>query len=98
MTSGANLLKSGAQPGEDGVAGRKLNTDQLFEMLYPELRRLAAARMQRESSGHSWQPTLLVNELYLELLKNRALDHLPPEISQRHQFMGLAAFLMKRLL
>ena len=78
-------------------AHRKATADQFFELLYPELRRLAAARLRREAGNHSWQPTLLVNELYLELLKNKALDHFP-QASQQHQFMGLAAFLMKRLL
>jgi RNA polymerase sigma factor (TIGR02999 family) len=82
----------------DGAAGRKVTVDHLFEVLYPELRRLAAARMRREGSGHSWQPTLLVNELYLELLKNKALDRFSGGAPERQQFMGLAAFLMKRLL
>ena len=78
--------------------GRKTNTDQLFELLYPELRRMALARMRRERSGHSWHPTLLVNELYLELLKNRAFDNSEPDADQRQAFLGLAGFLMKRLL
>ena len=90
--------RGAAHAHEEGIAGRKATADQLFELLYPELRRLAAARMRREAGGHSWQPTLLVNELYLELLKNKALDRLPGEAAQKHQFMGLAAFLMKRLL
>jgi hypothetical protein len=38
----------------------------LTEVLYPELRRIAAASMRRERIEHSWQPTLLVNELYLK--------------------------------
>jgi hypothetical protein len=50
--------------------GDKTSADRLMEILYPELRRLAAARMRRERSGHSWQPTLQVDELYLELARN----------------------------
>jgi ECF sigma factor len=50
--------------------GDKTSADRLMEILYPELRRLAAARMRRERSRHSWQPTMPVNELYLELARN----------------------------
>jgi len=72
----------------------------LVELFYPELRRLATARMLRESSNHTWQPTVLVNELYLELTRIKAL---PPgsareDQEERDAFFGLAAFLMKRLL
>ena len=46
-------------------SGDREAADQLFSLLYPELRRLAAVKMQAEGSQHSWQPSLLVNELYL---------------------------------
>ena len=71
----------------------------LVEMFYPQLRRLANSRMKQERVGHSWQPTLLVNELYLELTKIKALR--PPEQDggdERNAFFGLAAQLMRRLL
>lgn len=83
----------------DGIqAGRKGAADELFQWLYPELKRLAASRMRREAAGHSWQPTLLVNELYLELLKNKAMDGSRFTPDQRSAFLGLAGFLMNRLL
>lgn len=80
--------------------GEKAAADELIEILYPELRRLARARLQREPDGHSWQPTLLVNELYLELLKIKALPYPETDINgnDKSRFFGLAAFLMKRLL
>jgi RNA polymerase sigma factor (TIGR02999 family) len=79
--------------GEPGAA------DSLFEKLYPELRRLAAAKMRRESQGHTWQPTVLVNELYLELRKCRALGgEAGQNEEERATFLGLAGFLMQRLL
>jgi RNA polymerase sigma factor (TIGR02999 family) len=83
---------------DDIHAGRKGAADELFQWLYPELKRLAASRMRREAAGHSWQPTLLVNELYLELLKNKALDEATFTAGQRSAFLGLAGFLMNRLL
>ena len=79
--------------------GDKQAADELVEMFYPQLRRLAAARMRREPEGHSWQPTLLVNELYLELIKIKALK--PPAVDggdEKSAFFGLAGLLMKRLL
>jgi RNA polymerase sigma factor (TIGR02999 family) len=82
---------------EDFHVGRKDAADRLFTALYPELRRIAALQMQREAKSHSWQPTLLVNELYLELIKNKALDQ-GYDDSRRAAFFGLAGFLMKRLL
>ena len=59
---------------------------------------MAANRMRREGAGHSWQPTLLVNELYLELLKNNALDAAGLDDTRKSAFLGLAGFLMTRLL
>jgi RNA polymerase sigma factor (TIGR02999 family) len=79
--------------------GDKRAADELVEIFYPQLRRLANSRMCKESSGHSWQATLLVNELYLELIKIRALP--APESDGgdgKAAFFGLAAHLMRRLL
>jgi RNA polymerase sigma factor (TIGR02999 family) len=79
-------------------AGERQSLGHLFETLYPELRRMAAARMKRERAGHSWQPTLLVNELYLEMMKHNLQGQNRPELADRSAFLGLAGFLMKRLL
>jgi len=77
--------------------GNRQAADQLVEILYPELRRIAAAKMKRERDEHTWQPTTLVNELYLELLKVKALPG-PEDQDQKAAFMSFAAFLMSRLL
>lgn len=71
----------------------------LVELFYPELRRIAAFRMAGERVNHTWQPTVLVNELYLELQRMKALPLADlGEERQKAQFLGLSAFLMKRLL
>ena len=41
--------------------------DRLYKGVYAELRRMAQASMRREGSGHTLQPTALVNEAYLRL-------------------------------
>lgn len=68
-----------------------------MELLWPDLRRLAAAKMQRERADHTWQPTALVNEPYVELVKSKALDS-GAHRNDKNAFMGLAAHIMMRLL
>lgn len=79
-------------------AGSREAAGQLVALFYPELRRLARAQMRGERPGHSWQPTLLVNQLYLELVKVKALKDGAPGQDDRKAFFGLAAHLMRRLL
>jgi hypothetical protein len=38
-------------------SGDREAADQLFSLLYPELRRLAAVKMNAEGNQHSWQRT-----------------------------------------
>ncbi len=71
----------------------------LIALFYPELKRLAANHLRGERPGHSWQPTLLVNELYLELVKFKALR--PADVEnpdEKAAFFSLAGTIMKRLL
>jgi RNA polymerase sigma factor (TIGR02999 family) len=78
--------------------GDRAATDRLVELLYPELRKLAAARMKGERAEHTWQPTLLVNELYLALVKVKALGNGNGADQEEAAFLGLAGHVMKHLL
>ena len=78
--------------------GDKAATNHLIEVLYPELRKLAAAKMRGERTEHTWQPTLLVNELYLALVKIKALGEGSGSDQEKAAFLGLAGHVMKRLL
>ncbi len=79
--------------GSSEAAGR------IVEFLYPELRRLAASKMRRERTDHSWQPTELVNELYLQLVQCKAIGSSDDGIqNERNAFFGLAGHMMMRLL
>src|SRR5690349_19577875 len=72
---------------------------ELVKVLYPELRRVAAFKMKRERANHTLQPTAIVNELYLELLKIRGLsDREYVDAEERAAFMRLAGKVMDRLL
>ncbi len=55
--------------------------------------------MRQERPDHTWQPTALVNELYLELGRFKMLPHAGLDTqSEKDAFLKLAGFLMKRLL
>jgi RNA polymerase sigma factor (TIGR02999 family) len=79
-------------------AGDRAAADALVDHFYPELRRIAAARMRTERLGHTWTPTVLVNELYLELVKIKALRAAHEDSSEREAFLSLAGHIMRRLL
>jgi len=68
-------------------------SERMLSVVYAELRRLAAGYLRRERPGHTLQPTALVHEAYLRLLQQRRIDW-----SNRAQFMGLAAVMMRRIL
>lgn len=58
---------------------------------------MAARRLRSERTPHTWQPTVLVHELYLELLKIRSINGID-QVSDREAFLGLGAHIMRRLL
>jgi RNA polymerase sigma factor (TIGR02999 family) len=67
--------------------------DRLLPIVYDELRRRAAALLRRERSGDTLQPTALVHEAYLRLVRqDRA------EWRNRAQFFAVASELMRRIL
>jgi RNA polymerase sigma factor (TIGR02999 family) len=67
---------------------------QLLPLVYDELRRLAAARLAAEPSGHTLQPTALVHEAYLRLVGTANGDRW----DHRGHFFGAAAEAMRRIL
>ena len=67
--------------------------DRLLTVVYGELRRRAAAHLRRERVGHTLQPTALVHEAYLRLVRQ---DHMSWQ--NRAQFFGVASQMMRRIL
>ena len=87
------LLMARFRDGDHEAAG------ELVELFYPELRRIASARMRGERSDHTLQPTAVVHQLYLELVKVKALRAAGPGgTDEKAAFLGLAAYLIKQLL
>ena len=73
--------------------GDKAAFDDLLPLVYPELHRIAERYFQRERREHTLQPTALVHEAYLRLVNQRLTD-----CADRAHFLGVAAFLMRRIL
>ncbi len=67
--------------------------DELLPELYAELRRLAVALTDKLRPGQTLQPTALVHEAYLRLVKNR-----DPGWEGRRHFFGAAAQAMREIL
>ena len=67
--------------------------DQLLPLVYGELRKLAAAKMARESKGHTLQATALVHEAWLRLGGDEQ-----PTWQNRAHFFAAAAEAMRRIL
>jgi RNA polymerase sigma-70 factor (ECF subfamily) len=67
--------------------------DSLLPIVYQELRRLAASYLRREKPGQTLQPTALVHEAYLRLMKDR-----PDRWQNRAHFCAIAAHSMRQIL
>ncbi len=74
----------------------------LVSQMYPELRRLAAAKLAGQRNNYSWQPTLLVHELYLELIRMKgvhsAVEDGQTAAREKAAFLSLAGIMMQRRL
>jgi RNA polymerase sigma factor (TIGR02999 family) len=67
--------------------------DQMFPVVYNELRRLAAGKLRNERDGHTLCTTALVHEAWLELSKLNRIQW-----QNRSHFLAVAAQAMRRIL
>jgi RNA polymerase sigma factor (TIGR02999 family) len=67
--------------------------ERLMGVVYQELRRRAAAHLRRERVELTLQPTALVHEAYLRLVRQDAMVW-----QNRAQFFGIASQMMRRIL
>lgn len=70
-----------------------VNADELLPVVYEELRALARAKVAREASSATLQPTMLVHEAWLRLVGDE-----DPGWNGRSHFLGAAAQAMRRIL
>ena len=75
------------------AGGNEAVLSPLMDLVYPELRRLAARHLQSERSGHTLQPTELVHEAYLRLAQQ------PDKVwNDRTHFFAVAARIVRNIL
>src|SRR5258707_11764301 len=96
MTSEAPAL-SPSSPGEVTTLlsqwQEPLARERLFAIIYPDLKRIAEMRMRRERAGHTLQPTALVSEVFLHLVRNENVNW-----RNRAHFLAIASEAMRRIL
>jgi len=78
----------------DWSGGNAAALPRLVELVYPELRRIAARHLSRERPDHTLQPTALVNEAYLRL----AQQHPGKTWEDRTHFFAVAAHVVRAVL
>jgi RNA polymerase sigma-70 factor (ECF subfamily) len=67
--------------------------DAIVGRLYSDLRRIARNQMRREETGHTLQPTALVHEAWVRLVRQEDASW-----ESREQFLAVAARVMRRVL
>ena len=73
-------------------ADRESLQDQLYHLVYSDLRRRAVGQLYGERGGYALQPSDLVNEAYLELVEYRM------RFESRKHFLNVASQAMRRIL
>jgi len=91
-------MMSGRRSGLTALFARHRSGDgdalgDIVALLYSELHTLAARRMRGEARSHTLQPTALVNEAYLRLMRGGS-----SAINDRTHFFALAARAMRHVL
>jgi RNA polymerase sigma factor (TIGR02999 family) len=85
--SEATILLGAVEQGDPDAVAKLLN------LVYEELRRLAASKMAREAPGQTLQATELVHEAWLRLVGDKN-----PKFENRAYFFSAAAEAMRRIL
>ena len=78
---------------EQWSGGNQAALDQLYPLVYEELRRLARSHMRREPKGHTLQTTALINEAYVRLVDQQSVRW-----QNRSHFFAISAQIMRRIL
>lgn len=90
------MHRKGDQDNPNDEQCRPKAAAELLPLIYSELRRLAAARLNNERAGQTLQPTALVHEAYIRLLGTGNVES--AQWNSRGHFFGAAAEAMRRIL
>jgi len=84
------------------LQGSASSAEHLMEAVYTDLQRVARRYMGSERSGHTLQPTAIVNEVFLRLFKpadgGEGWQSVPIDWQSRVHFLGVAAKQMRQVL
>lgn len=67
--------------------------EKLFELVYPELKRLAQRIMRGERTGHTLSPTDVVHDVFVRLIDAKHI-----EATDRGHFLAIAGRVMRQVL
>ena len=73
--------------------GNQSALDQLYPLVYHELKRLARSYMRHERQGHTLQTTALINEAYVRMVEQKNVHW-----QNRSHFFAISAQIMRRIL
>src|SRR5436190_22213324 len=87
LMTDATVLLTAVEEGDPNAA------EKLLDLVYNQLRRLAANKLAQEAPGQTLQPTALVHEVWLRLVGSKN-----PKFENRAHFFSAAAEAMRRIL
>lgn len=89
-----HLVSSGGENAQSpGLKGNRDAVDRLLDLVYDDLRALAASHLRREGPGHTLQPTALAHEVFMVLVDQTKVDW-----KGRSHFLAIASQAMRRIL
>lgn len=75
------------------AAGDRAAIDAVFGALYPDLKRIARARLRQQGHGDGMHTTTLVHESFMRLVQARSL-----QLQDRRHFFAYAAKMMRNII
>jgi RNA polymerase sigma factor (TIGR02999 family) len=78
---------------QDVAAGDRAAIDAVFGALYPDLKRIARARLRQQGRGDGMHTTTLVHESFMRLVGARSL-----QLQDRRHFFAYAAKMMRNII
>jgi len=67
--------------------------DQVYPLVYQQLRNIASARISREGENHTYSKTELVHETYLKMINQAEMDY-----QNRSHFLAICSSCMRQIL
>ena len=94
----ADASSPGSEPAitlllQRAASGDRQALDSIYQSLYPELKRVARARLRHQGRGNEMGTTMLVHESFVRLVNARDL-----RLQDRHHFFAYAAKTMRNII